>query len=431
MSREHIPRQSSLRIGYILLHFPALTETFVTEEIRAIKIADSKVDIISLLARNPGVIQPHSLELLKDTWYAPGFAAPKLWAAQLYFVMKAPFLYLRILITLLRQPCHTRPLASLAKRIAIFLKAVAAARHLEKRRPDILHAHFAWLSGAAAWIIARLIRLSYTVTVHAYDLFVSNDLLSLVCGQAQQVIAISEFNRREIDRLKACAVEKISVIHCGIDLGQFPLPLPRATLDKPSDHLGILSVGSLLGKKGHRYLISACDHLRTKGVNFACTIIGGGPDEQALLRQIREYGLQDRIRLMGPRTQPEIIAEYQRHDIFVLASVIAPNGDMDGIPVVLMEAGAMGLPLVSTRISGIPELVQQGYSGLLVDPEDPPALADVLASLAADPALRAKLGRNARALVETSFEIGRNTQALRAVLMEIAPLRRQRPDVIL
>jgi glycosyltransferase involved in cell wall biosynthesis len=134
---------------------------------------------------------------------------------------------------------------------------------------------------------------------------------------------------------------------------------------------------------------------------------------------------------MGPRTQPEIIAEYQRHDIFVLASVIAPNGDMDGIPVVLMEAGAMGLPLVSTRISGIPELVQQGYSGLLVDPEDPPALADVLASLAADPALRAKLGRNARALVETSFEIGRNTQALRAVLMEIAPLRRQRPDVIL
>ncbi len=267
---------SPFKIGYVLLHFPRLTETFVAEEIRAVKELGSQVDIISLLACQAGARQPLSEELLKHAWYAPGFATGRLWRGQLYYFSKSPRIYLRLLFTLLRQPAPTHLLSSLAKRFGIFLKASASARYLESQNLDHLHSHFAWLPGAAASIIAGLIRLPYTVTVHAYDLFASNELLPLVCGQAQRVIAISEYNKQEIIRLKACPAERISVIRCGIDLDQFPPPHYETAEAEGLSPLRILSVGSLLPKKGHRFLIQACAYLRAKGVDLPVRLSGMG-----------------------------------------------------------------------------------------------------------------------------------------------------------
>lgn len=395
-----------LKVAYILLYFPRLTETFVAEEIRAVRSLGIEVNIISLLAPAPGPQQPLSQQLLPHTWYAPNLLDSALWGAQYHFLRKSPRLYVNLLRHFLRQPLSGKPLTSLAKRLVIFLKAVAVAQFLDGSDTKLLHSHFAWLSGAAAWVIARLLSLPFTITVHAFDIYSSkNDLLNLVSGQANHVVAISEYNHSQITVLKNRPIEASSVIHCGVNLdtvrtlSQIPEKRPDCA------PLKILSVGSLTAKKGHTYLIDACQLLAKRGLEFTCTIIGGGKEESALLQQIGALDLENQVRLLGACSQPEIVAAYNQHDLFVLASVVAPNGDRDGIPVVLMEAGACGLPLISTDVSGIPELVRNGKTGILVPPGDSEALAEAIEFLAGNPVVGTQLGANARSLVEAEFSI--------------------------
>ncbi len=404
----------TFNVVYILLHFPYLTETFVAEEIDAIRRKGCGVKIISLLEPGAGPVQPLSKALLPYTWYAPGLLAPGLWLAQLYFMFRSPRLYLRLLISLARQPYPRQPLVLLAKRIVIFWKAVAVARQLKGHDIQLLHSHFAWLSGAATWICARLLDLPFTVTVHAYDIYVSNDLLPLISRQADKIVAISEYNREQVLVLGGCSAEAISVIHCGVNFDNLEQPhAPQKRSD--NGNLKILSVGSLLPKKGHHDLITACHLLKQQGLEFTCSIIGGGAAEFELKRLIQTYGLQEQVRLLGPRPHHDIMAAYRDHDLFALASVITPGGDRDGIPVVLMEAGAQGLPLISTRVSGIPELVRHGETGLLVPPGDSVSLAGAITMLARDRALRVRLGQAAQRLVKAEFSIEGSASRLKTL----------------
>lgn len=408
------------RIAYILLHFPYLTETFVAEEIQAIRQQGIEVSIISLLGPGPGPAQPLSQKMLPDVWYAPGVLSREMWRAQFHYVLGSPRGYWGILAQLLRHPYRSRPLVSMAKRLVIFLRAVAAANRLRNESTDLLHSHFAWLSGAAAWICSRLLDMRFTVTTHAHDLYFSNDLLALVANQADHVVTISDYNRQHLETKLGHPHGDISVIHCGVKL---PLIRQKQGVELPplTKHaIRILSVGSLQEKKGHTHLIDACQILQRRGIEFRCSIVGAGPAESALRGQIREANLQNRVQLLGARPHPDIVDSYFEHDIFVLASVVASSGDMDGIPVVLMEAGAAGLPLVSTRVSGIPELVRHGQTGLLVEPGNAPALADAIATLAADPALRERLGQEARLLVYSEFDIETSASRLASVFLNVA-----------
>lgn len=406
----------SQRIAYILLRFPYLTETFVAEEMQAVRSLGADLGIVSLLKPGPMPVHPLSEDLLPLTWYAPEPQMLALWKAQLHFLRRSPRLYLSLLATLLRQPYPSEPLVSLLKRFLIFLKAVAVADHLVGSDTQLLHAHFAWLSGAAAWIAARLLDLPFTVTVHAFDIYShQNDLLRLVTGQADQVIAISEYNREQLAALHTCAEDRITVIHCGIDPTRLQVREQQPQGRSDDSPLQILSVGSLVAKKGHAYLIAACQSLRERGLTLRCTIIGSGPEEAALRQQAASLGLEDEVLLLGARSHPETIAAYAQSDLFVLASVVGRDGDRDGIPVVLMEAGMMGLPLISTQVSGIPELVRHGETGWLVRPGDSIALADAIAALAADLELRNRLGRSARALVGAEFSIKSNALRLGAL----------------
>jgi colanic acid/amylovoran biosynthesis glycosyltransferase len=407
----------SINVAYILLHFPHLTETFVAEEIQAIRSQGINVRIISLLKPKPGPVQPLSQQLLPCTWYAPDLLTLSLWRAHCHFLLKSPRLYLGLLAHLLRQPYTRTSLTMLAKRLVTFLKAVAVSHYLEGSDTQLLHAHFARLPGAAAWIIARLLDLPFTVTVHAFEIYsYKNDLLRLVTSQASRVITISEHNRRQIAALTARPAEAISVIHCGVNLAKLWEQSRREAKRPAGDLLRILSVGSLVPKKGHSYLVAACDLLKKRGFDFACTIIGGGPSEPILQQQIQVRGLQNHVNLLGARPHPQIMAAYHQHDLFVLASVVAPGGDRDGIPVVLMEAGALGLPIISTRVSGIPELVRHNETGWLVPPSDAEALADAITALGTDPVLQGHLGQNARALVQAEFSIERNALLMAALL---------------
>jgi glycosyltransferase involved in cell wall biosynthesis len=409
-----------LRVAYILLHFPYLTETFVAEEIRAMRAQGVDVQIISLLEPGGGPPQRLSQELLPYCRYAPSLGALALWLAQFYFLITAGGRYFSTLYRLLRCPYPHTPLTLLAKRLVIFLKAVAIAHLLRRERVDLLHAHFAWLPGAGAWVCARLLRRPYSVTAHAYDLFASTDLLALVAGAADDVIAISEYNRQFLARAGIRPAEAIAVIHCGVDLCQIDANAALRPLSAPEAPVRILSVGSLNQKKGHQYLIEACRILKERGLAFVCTIIGGGSDETRLRALIEQHGLQAEVQLLGPRPNDEIMAAYRAHDLFALACVVAADGDRDGIPVVMMEAGAHGLPLVSTEVSGIPELAQPQRTGLVAPPADPAALADAIFTLAQDPALRQRLGENARELVHAEFNSPVNAQRLLERFQQIA-----------
>ena len=417
-----------LRVAYVLLYFPRLTETFVAEEIRGIRSHGADVRIISLLkpAREP--VQAVSEGLMDSVWCAPALREPMLWRAQLHFLLRAPRLYLGLLVELMRQPLPRRPVSLLLKRLLVFLKAVAAAHYLESTEIQLVHAHFAWLSGGAAWVCARLLDLPFTVTVHAYDIFShKNDLLPLVTRGAARVIAVSEYNHSQVVAGGLCPAASISVIHTGVDGSKFRDHSRRRQARIRSAKLNILSVGSLVAKKGHRYLIEACRNLAESGLEFNCTIIGGGPDETNLRNQIWACGLEDRVNLRGARLQDEVITAYLEHDVFVLSSIVVSDGDRDGIPVVLMEAGAMGLPLVSTTVSGIPELVRHGVTGWLVPPGDSAALAEAIAALAVDPELRARLAARAREWVEAEFEIHANVDKLARVLQEAIEMWRPVP----
>jgi len=401
----------SMVVAYILLRFPCLTETFVADEMRAVADLGALVRIVSLRRQRPGPVQPLSKRLKSEACYAPGALSLRTWWAQAHFLRSSPHLYLRLLLGLLRCPGATK--VGFLKRMEIFLKSVAVAYGCRSAGISVFHSHFAGLPGMAAAVCGQLLGRPHTVTVHAYDLFVEQGLLGYVLGPAAHVVCISQYNAETIKRLRLCAEERISVIHCGVDLTQFPYNVP-AGLGRRSgqDPVRILSVGSLIPKKGHKHLIAACGLLRDRGVPFACSIIGAGSEEKDLRRQIGSLGLESHIELLGARTRPEVVEEYAGHHIFVLPCVEAPGGDKDGIPVVLMEAGATGLPLISTPVSGIPELIHDNQTGLLAVPGDPRMLADAIMRLAENPELAEALSREARKRVEQEFNLQRTAASL-------------------
>lgn len=397
------------RVAYILLHFPFLTETFVAEEINALVAQGVDVYIVSLLAKGLGPISGTSSKLLERTWYAPSVISARTWMAQIRYLWRNPLLYFAIFRQFHACPYPKRFVPSFCRRLAIFLKAVTAAEHLDSLRIDLFHAHFAWLSAAGAWICARLLKRPFSVTVHAFDVFCSTDILPLIFGEAEHIICISEYNRQYVRKLGYASDEKISVVHCGIDTTSFLL---RERGDRRRKApLKIVSVGTLRYKKGHQVLIEACNILREQGVSFECSIVGGG-DQRGYQDQIRRLNLTGTVRLLGARVHEEIGRLCNDGDIFVLACTIDKSGDRDGIPVALMEAGALGMAIVSTDVSGIPELIVPEKTGLIVPAENPERLAAAIVRLANDEELCERLGKNAAAYVREHFDVWRNSQLL-------------------
>jgi glycosyltransferase involved in cell wall biosynthesis len=221
------------------------------------------------------------------------------------------------------------------------------------------------------------------------------------------VASISRFDR---DRLKAeagpSAEEKIRVIHCGVD-GR-GTPVRREQENPPM----LLCVGSLIEKKGHDVLLRACALLKERGIRFECRIAGDGPLKEALMAEARSLGVEDSTVFAGACDQETVRSLYEQARVFALPSVYASNGDLDGIPVVLMEAMAAGVPCVSTRVSGIPELIESPKEGILVEEKDPAALADAIDLLLKDGALRERIVRAARAKVEREFNLNKSADQL-------------------
>jgi glycosyltransferase involved in cell wall biosynthesis len=278
------------------------------------------------------------------------------------------------------------------------------APELEKRRVGHLHAHFTINAATMALVLARLLDISFSFTAHNI-FFTDRVLLKLKVREARFIVVISEFSRQFLDRLAPDGQDKMHVVHCGVSPEDFaPDVQPENQVPQ------LLFVAQLAERKGAQVLIEACEILAERGVPFQCAIVGGGAEQEVLrLKQLVEsLALQDAVDLTGSVPQEHLMGYLRRADVFVLPCITASNGDMDGVPVALMEAMAMGIPTVSTYVSGIPELIENEESGLLVPEKDPEALADALQRLLRDGDLRERLARNGRRQVQAEFNIHSN-----------------------
>jgi glycosyltransferase involved in cell wall biosynthesis len=265
-------------------------------------------------------------------------------------------------------------------------------------------------------VIGRLLSIPFSFTAHAWDIFKEQAMLPAKLRAADFVATISEYNRHYLNRLCPAAADRIHVVRCGVNLARFSHQHECRRVDPPL----ILSVGRLVEKKGLACLVEACARLHDRGIDFTCTIVGDGPQRNALARSIAARDLQEIVKLVGELPQEELCDLWQMACVFALPCTIARNGNRDGIPVALMEAMASGVPVVSTTISGIPELVEDGVTGLLVSSDDAEALSQAISRLLADPGLATRLARAGRQRVEREYDVVRNTRN-KARLLGVAP----------
>ncbi len=402
-------RSEPLTVAYVMSRFPKLTETFILAELEAMDRAGVRVELHPLLRQTGEPVQPAAERWVERAHYLPFLSLPIL-RSQWTFLRdpRRRRRYVRALLDMVRGTWRSPNF--LLGGIGIFPKTVHSSLAMVDEGVVHVHCHFANHPALAGWLIHRLVGIPYSFTAHGSDLHVDRTMLATKVAEAAFVVTISRDNQALIESTAgAPASGKVDVIHCGVDPAAFS-PVERA-IDGP---LRIVAVGTLHEVKGQAHLIDACQLLVERGVDVTCRFIGDGPDRDALSARIAEHGLAGRVTLAGRMTSDAVAAELADADVLAAPSVPTRGGKREGIPVVLMEAMAAGLPVVASRLSGIPELVTDGVDGLLVAPGDAVALADALARLAADPALRARLGAAGRATVLREFDVDRNAAQLAA-----------------
>jgi len=274
-----------------------------------------------------------------------------------------------------------------------------------------VHVHFAGMAARTAYWIHKFLGIPFSVTAHANDIFAPDDFeigLVQIFSAASAIVAVSDFAANYVRRKFPRAAERVHRIYNGIDPAQFE----TSRFEQPPL---IISVGRLIGKKGFDVLIEACAKLR--GMPFRCEIVGDGPLRDELNARIRRVQVQDRVVLTGAKTQREIAERLAAATVFALPCRVEPNGAMDNLPTVIMEAMASSLPVVSTDVGGISEMVSEGRTGFLVQQNDPTATADTMAKLLRDRALARSLGVEGRRQCGELFSLERNVSALRRLLL--------------
>ncbi len=411
-----------LKVAYLLHRFPYLTETFIVREMYWIRKCDVEIHIFSLLNPRVEPVHEQAQQLLPYVRYSP-FLSFGVLKAQFHFFWRSPRRYCRALMKTIQQT-YREP-GVLLRALILFPKSVYFAQQIEAIGIDHIHAHFVWLEGIAAGIVSELTSITFTINPHAFDLFERNQRnVRSELENASKIVTVASYHRAYIaDLCPTLDVNDIEVIHCGLETERFQ-PTDQQPPDGP---LRILSVGRLIEKKGHQYLIEACALLAERGVDYECRIVGTGPLQKLLQARIKHHGLQDRVLLLGALNEAEILELYHTSSIFTLPCVVARSGDRDGIPVVLTEAMACELPVVTTPVAGIPELVQPEETGLLVEERDANSLADALERLITDKALRKRLGQQGRRKVLEGFQSQHNVAKLAALFRQIWEQRREAP----
>lgn len=398
------PHAEGTRILYIVSSFPCWSETFIVREIHALLRRGVDVRIVSLRRGAEAFVQSDADLLLErvlfpHAWYRNVLRALMRLLAQPVITAAVPALIIR---RLWRKPYV------MAKSLFAWFRTLGVLDEIERWSPDHVHAHWATYPSTAAMIVSRYAGCPFSFTAHAHDIYLDDQLMREKLESAAFVATISRFNREYLRRRYPVSDDtRIEIVHCGVP----PRSGPAVARAQGGPVMSIVSVGRLDEVKGFPTLLQACRVLQQEGIDFECEIIGDGPLRASLAEQLHALGLQDRVTLAGARPSQEVERRLARADVFVLASQRSRAGNMDGIPVALMEAMASGTPVVSTAVSGIPELVEDGRTGLLVPPRDPVALAAAIRRMREDRALRARCV--AAATIRVGREFDADTEAAR------------------
>lgn len=399
------------RVVFILKGYPRLSETFIAQEIRALEKRGLPITIVSLRRPTDPMIHPIHREIRAPVHYLPEYLwrePVRVWRAW-RAVRPQPGYRAALrawLSDLLRDPTPNR-----GRR---FGQALVLARECAEKE-DHLHAHFLHTPASVARYASLMTGLPWTCSAHAKDIWTTPGWEKAEkLASCQWAVTCTAVNR---DHLASLAPPgRVALVYHGLDLARFPSPAearPARDGSARDDPVRILSVGRAVAKKGYDDLIAALAMLPPR-LQWRFVHVGGGPLLNRLRRQAKAAGLDGRITWLGVQPQDVVLDHYRAADLFALASRIARDGDRDGLPNVLMEAQSQGLPVLSTRVSGVPELIEDGVNGCLVAPGDRAALADALAALITDPGRRARLGREGMAQVHARFRMERGLERLAA-----------------
>lgn len=393
-----------LPIAYVVKRYPRFSETFIVNEILAHEAAGWPVDIFSLgpcldthfqniisAVRGPVTYLPPDAPKASDFWRTLEACAetfPGMW----------------------------RKLESArGENVKDIHQAMVLALEARKRGIHHFHAHFATSAASVARLAARFSELPFSFTAHAKDIFhesvVVEDLRRKLSAAAA-VVTVSDFNLSYLREQYGAAADRVVRLFNGLHLNRFPYqdPADRAPL--------IVAVGRLVEKKGFSDLLKACALLKEWGVNYRCQIVGSGEEELPLRRELAALGLEPQTQLIGPRPQSEIIQLVQSAAVMAAPCVVGDDGNRDGLPTVLLEAMALGTPCVSTPVTGIPEIIRDGETGLLVPERDPVRLARAMERLLGDADLRVRLATGARRVIEADFDSLRNAEQQRLLFRQ-------------
>ncbi|MEO5722412.1 MAG: glycosyltransferase family 4 protein [Chthoniobacterales bacterium] len=393
------------RVAYLFERFPSFGQTFCYREVAELLRQGCDLTVFSI--RRPTSEPPAdwAMEIVERISYLPEEAALLAEVTQLTRQGKLPQEAVRAMEEWGRRTDFLR-----------LAQAAVIGPRLRELGIERVHAHFAGMAARTAYWIREFFGIDYSLTAHANDIFAPRDFavsLPMIMERAVAIVTESDFAADYVRSHFPAEAARVHRVYNGLDLSRFQ----PATFD--ADPPRIISVGRLIEKKGFRTLIAACARLRRMGRAFHCEIIGDGPLHEELSAQIQAHGLRENVVLAGPLAQADVAARMAAATLFVLPCTRELDGGMDNLPTVIMEAMASGLPVISTPIAGVPEMVEADVTGALVPPDDPIALADAITALLTEPARARRFGARGRERAAEKFSIEPNVMALREILQRL------------
>lgn len=407
-----------MRVAIVVSQFPCSDEVFILRELRALARRGFDLRIYSLKRASEAPLHAEAVPLVPLARYSPFLLSTEVLRRNVQLLTREPALYARLLGTIVRETW--RSAAFLWRSLVVFPEAVRWGMELREEPVDRIHAHWATHPTTAAWIMSQIAKTPLSMTAHAHDIYLDQAMLAFKLREAVAVLTCTGQNREFLEQLAPdLPPGRLRLSYHGLDLGVYK---PAAA---PPDVFRILSVGTLLPRKGFDTLLDACAILQRDGVPFECTIVGDGPMRADLEKQAQRLA-PGTVTFLGKKSQEHLPDIYRSASAFVLAAVNgkpATNGahrpsasDLIhfGIPNVILEAMACGVPVVTTRLEALGEVLQGDadvddargtQNGVYVPEKDPAALAAALAELARNPARRAAIGARAVARIRAGFDI--------------------------
>src|SRR6267142_4333171 len=398
-----------MRLGYLYSRYPVISQTFCDAEMLELEQRGIELVIGSVYPPLTSLRHEYIARLSAPIHYAPPQEILRILERNAKTTRKWP----RDLVE--QHEGRYGPMAKAEQRAR---NALYFAGFFARSGVDHVHVHFANRAAHTAVFLKEISGTPFSVTAHGQDFMKdlgSDDLLREICAAAEFVAAETDYSRDLLRQRCPNSAAKIHRVYNGIDLERFPVPRSA------NNHVPrIVSVGRLVPFKGFDDLIDACDELARRRIDFVCDIIGDGPLRETLQAKIEQLDLSSRVNLLGSLSQDTVLEKLQAADIFALASTTDTQGATDVFPTVILEAMASARPVVSTRLAGIPELVVDGQTGLLVSPADTAALTEALQKLLCDRELRVRYSCAGRARIEQHFRIEHTVAPLLKLFQDAA-----------